>query len=367
MPSHRCSVGQWVSPCGSDSCSSLANALASWAEDAWDNLRRGYPRLESGLLSHVNGIQKFSKEALPPGAHELPVAYLMSGVDLLTAHALFPRSPHYLMFADLPLGSPDCFFDDGCREVAIYGLAHYFSQWSYQHFAWTQTNQMHRRFDSRTDNMTVGVLPALVLSLYLTGQTVTSVYVDTEWSPGISTSSAAGAQFTKLTLHTNASRRVTFVSGRLSSNASLAPKQLQRYVLHPLQGHSRHAILLKAAEGAYRILGNAQVASTLLRRCEVAVHDETGLLPHAYQSPDWVVRTYGNASMLAKTYTCLGIPPEPALMTAFEQDRKATLREAFSGQRLLPFVFGYGKHSCGSNGLMLTAWRQHARLSSATE
>ena len=146
-----------------------------------------------------------------------------------------------------------------------------------------------------------------------------------------------------------------------------------------LHARRRHATLIKAAEDAWRLFSQPNVAGLRLNSSALTLHDETGFLPSAYQpTSEWNTHAYGNFTRLIRgAYACLNVRwrfDEKHSLPAAALQMEEEMRTAFQGPEL-PFVFGYGwrggcvrdgKARAGSNGVMLTAWRQSWQAGAVT-
>jgi hypothetical protein len=257
-----------------------------------------------------------------------------------------------------------CFLDDDCRQLATISMLHYLNHWRERNYAWTESSRMHRRFDAPVPNrgnasLVLGVLPALLLSLEIMRQRLTGfVEGDSLVFPEV-------GRFSRVAVNAT-SFLVTFLSGRLSDKPELALEQLRRVWSEVQQQRGPPALLTKAGE-MRQLWSRPDVASFLLSTSAVVVHDDTGLLPSAYNISSWLVRTYGNFTRLMGAYDCLNIPRLSASRSASRiplaerLQMEAEMRAAYRGPEL-PFTFGYGSSRCqsrgiaASNGVMLLAW-----------
>jgi len=133
--------------------------MNAWAEQA----TAGLSNLEA-LHDRTAALHTFSASIFPRVVQQLPVLYMFSGADLLTAHALFPSSPEYHLVADFPVGHPSCFLDAACISQANESAIAFFQHWAKLKYARQSTNLMRRAFDR------VGHLPVLLVSLRLMNQ-----------------------------------------------------------------------------------------------------------------------------------------------------------------------------------------------------
>ena len=144
----------------------VVDAMNAWSAAAVAHLESSSPSLLEALRERLQALGSFSQQTFPQVVHSLPVLYMFSGSDLLTAHALFPHAPSYHLVADFPTGDPSCFLDAACASKANESASAFFKHWANLRFARQSTNLMRRAF------ATSGQLPALLLSLRLMGQPV---------------------------------------------------------------------------------------------------------------------------------------------------------------------------------------------------
>ena len=137
-------------------------ALNAWAAQAAAELEAD-TKVEA-LHERISALSDFSAHVFPRVVHALPVLYMFSGSDLLTAMALFPMAPEYHLVADFAPGHPACFIDPACIAQANETTTAFFRHWASLKFARQSTNLMRRAFATST-----GQLPALLVSLRLIG------------------------------------------------------------------------------------------------------------------------------------------------------------------------------------------------------
>lgn len=205
----------------------LVDGMNAWAARAVADLEASSPSLTRRLRERLEEVGRFSRASLPLVTHALPVLYLFSGSDLLTAAALFPTAPDYTLVADLPHGEPACFLEPACMARANASSHAFFAHWEGLRFARQSSNSMRRAF-ART-----GVLPALLLSLRLVGEPILHVGPLSAESPNqlraeppvepyggrSANRSAAGVSLRGVVLHT-ARCRVRYISLMLCSDPS---------------------------------------------------------------------------------------------------------------------------------------------------
>ena len=151
---------------GSEMCirdshkSQLRHSMQGWMAEfdgAMGRLATGRldPRFSGGLLQLPSGkgvtlaehrelLGGLVRRHLPLRLSGLPCFYPFGGADLLTATALVPDAPHYIIVSKLPLGDPECFLNAKCRSAALMPLFYYFRAWADHFFAWTETSYMHK-------------------------------------------------------------------------------------------------------------------------------------------------------------------------------------------------------------------------------
>ena len=99
-------------------------AIQKLVSAGWHN--RGV-RFMDALHNRTEAMGRFTQHVYPPAVHTLPVLYPFAGVDLLTAHALFPHAPEYSLLADLPLGNLSCVAHRACRKQAVRAAIDFFT------------------------------------------------------------------------------------------------------------------------------------------------------------------------------------------------------------------------------------------------
>jgi len=340
-----------------------------------------------------------------PCPRRLPVLYLFSGADFLTARAFFPTAPEYHLVADFPPGHPACFVDPACTAQANETTTAFFRHWATLRFTRQSTNLMRRAF------ATSGQLPALLVSLQLIGlpvlhATTSGVQPPSEVSrvsakslvsgrsQGIGrslssarlhggaraaaadvggsssnaslVSSASPLALPSVTLHTSAFR-VTYYSMLLRSDPSehvrlakqdwpnfrrwerggpFVDEQL-RVLAKAIGAESRPvASMFKAAP--HWILRNAWMAKWVLAHSAATLHDETGLRPLYYN------RSGGVTSNGWRTLAHGAFKEFENREVKWYPGEKAELKAIFRGPEL-PFQFGYAQK--GSQGVLMAAWR----------
>ena len=335
----------------------VVEAMNTWSAAAVAHLEMSTPNLLEALRSRLHALGSFSHAVYPQVVHSLPVLYMFSGSDLLTAHALFPHAPSYHLVADFPTGTPACFVDAACAAKANESASAFFKHWANLRFARQSTNLMRRAFVSS------GQLPALLLSLRLMGEPVVhaaldeleqsnagalpgrlhragaNVHFHNDTAPltarggkggkravggGVGGGAGGGAgggpskalKLPTVTLHTTRFR-VSYTSMLLRSDPSEHVQLTKQFwpvmsrwarggpfidaqlsALSDAIGASRERRLFvsmfKAAP--HWILRNDWAAKWVLERSYATLHDETGLRPHFYNAsltPPWTTRVFG--------------------------------------------------------------------------
>ena len=102
----------------SETPSHLVQSMNAWAGANAAALRVAAPAAVTALENRMDMLGKFCGSNFPRLAHSLPVLYLFSGMDLLTAHGCFPRAPRYILLADFPTGHTACFGSPTCLRRA---------------------------------------------------------------------------------------------------------------------------------------------------------------------------------------------------------------------------------------------------------
>ena len=106
----------------------LHEAMRSWAAEAAFRLATERANTVRYLREHLGNLTQFSAQnrlATP----RMPVLYLCSGADLLTARALSPGAPAYVLSSALPFGDARCFLYDECRGRALGKLFEFVMAW----------------------------------------------------------------------------------------------------------------------------------------------------------------------------------------------------------------------------------------------
>jgi hypothetical protein len=126
------------------------------------------PTLVAQLTRRAQELGRFANTTLnlPPSVSALPVLYPFSGIDLITAHALFPRAPSFTLAADLPAGRPWCLGSPRCAAAALSSVIDFFLHVTRYRFAWTSTTHM---LSIVSRGFLVGVEPILLVCLRLLG------------------------------------------------------------------------------------------------------------------------------------------------------------------------------------------------------
>ena len=153
-------------------------AMNTWAEIVATQLETSSSI--ASLRERITALSDFSTSNFPRTTHGLPVLYMFSGTDLITAHALFPNAPEYHLVADFPVGHPSCFLDAACTSQANESATAFFKHWANLRFARQSTNLMRRAFER------VGQLPALLVSLRLMGQPLIHAVTQDVMPPSLS-------------------------------------------------------------------------------------------------------------------------------------------------------------------------------------
>ena len=329
------------------------------------------------LAHHRELLGGLVRRHVPMRLSGLPCFYPFGGADLLTATALVPDAPHYIIVSKLPLGDPECFLSAECRSFALETLREYFNSWEAHFFAWTETTYMTRWFSMTPAagiNASLGVLPVLVASLAALGHNLT----------GLETHGSTG-----LTLITDTTR-VTYLEHAFEESGGDLPE------MDRLLGGRQHVSIFKAAEvqptprrsaipcpplaprpsplsHGTRPLRPSQIATRmfnsepwlpwLLRSSVAVLSDITGPQPSSYDAAGWHYRTLGNLTSYVEAYNRLRIPL-PNHPNGIHERLWAAWTPG--GGHELPTVFGYGhlkppvtSRSHG-HGAMVLAWRSNA-------
>ena len=367
----------------------LASALDNWASEAWNKVLA--PKFARRLWQRMSSYEAFANRTLPHrGA--LPVLYPFSGFDLLSAHAFFPNAPHFVLSSSLPFGDLRCFLLLECRKEMMRRTFSMFAMWERHSFSWTEEAIMIQLLHDQplADGIAAGLAPLLLVSLAAMGHSVCAV------------EHSGGAKIAPhVTLRTTAGPGLTYVHLPLGLRPMSEELAMLDGVLRSSTSGNRsrrggegdpprlYASLLKAATLAWPYIREPYFARWLLRRSEILVHDETGLMPSAYEDKDgsraespssadhprehagnapnawrWRMLRYGNFTALTELYSRLAMPEhwerfrKTKLLNASNAWR-SELERAFDGSRELPFPFGYVPHGQGhhTHGVLLVAWR----------
>ena len=369
------------------------DAMNAWARAAGANLEPTSPSVLRMLHDRLEKLGSFSHRVFPRVIHALPVLYMFSGSDLLTAHALFPNAPEYNLVADVPTGHPSCFTSPLCASRANDSASAFFKHWSNLRFARQSTTLMRKAFGTNEDGAfaSAGQLGALLLSLQLMRQPI--VYAATGivnnasvvQSPsdrrhrcGRGIPVAAGVDQTnvsipRVVLQTPRYRVVyhsllmrSDTSERSSATKQFWPSMARwdkggKFVDTQLQtladsiaadvpsavrttGSSRRFVtMFKAAP--HWILRNGWMARWVLERSSATLHDETGLRPKVYnETSSWETRHFGSFRDF-----------ENREVNWYPGER-AELMKIFHDETTLPFQFGYAQR--GGRGVLMVAWRK---------
>ena len=360
----------------------------------------------NALRERIDVLSNFSSSVLPKMIRQLPVLYLFSGMDLITAHALFPAAPAYHLSADLPAGHPSCFVDVRCLSQANASALAFFQHWSNLRYTRQSTNLMRRAFER------VGVLPALILSLHLVGQPLLHATTHSVPPPAISTvklsadhlikggtpkprvrddgrrladqgkgvrRSRSAIRIPRITLHTERAR-IMYYSMLLRSDPSEHVKLsrqdwpvMKRWAaggpfidtqldslseaiasthsakMHVVGSPPQVPLMVSVFKAApHWILRNSWMAQWVLARSAATVHDETGLRPRYYNASAGIVTQDWNVVRRG-----IFVDFENREMKWYPGE-KAELQALFRGPKL-PFQFGYAQQ--GTMGVLQAAWR----------
>ena len=100
------------------------------------------------------------------------VLYPFSGLDALSAMALFPNASTFVLLANLKHGiGLACFRQPFCVKMASRSAYKVVQNWARHHLAWLETSRMQMLFDHQT-----GSLPTLLLLLHLGGHDFESLH-----------------------------------------------------------------------------------------------------------------------------------------------------------------------------------------------
>ena len=396
----------------------LIEEMNKWAASSAKSLTAAFPAAVAALHGRVATLNSFCAGVFPQVVHSLPVLYLFSGMDLLTAHGCFPHAPQYALLADFGTGDPECFASPSCLLRANESAFTFFQHWANLGFSRQSTNVMRRTFASK-----VGVLPALLLCLRLIGETASSVRIGEVRLPPNSTNAEVaigrkgrtnnghgggghgnaghgdghddGAVLVRsLTIQTG-SRTVTYVSlfFRLDASEHTHPGRMDwPSVSRWAKGSPFIKLELDAistaigGDGGGGQGGGKREGGGDAEYDGIAVVDERPrrLFVSIFKAaPHWILRNDWMASWVLRTsfatlqdetglrpqaYNTSSLTGDEWTSTAhgrFRQfearevkwygNERSELEKAFPGPEL-PFRFGYAQYR-GNNGTLLTGWR----------
>ena len=118
------------------------------------------------LHDRQSRIKKCSSATFP-GLPNVPVLYLFSGVDLLTARSFFPASTVHLLVANLRVGHADCLCLSSCFRHALANAKAFLASWASFQFARLSTGRMELLAREQDGSKMLGIIPALLLNLAL--------------------------------------------------------------------------------------------------------------------------------------------------------------------------------------------------------
>ena len=370
------------------------DAMNAWARAAVAHLEATSPDLLTTLRDRLDQLGSFSRRVFPRAIHTLPVLYMFSGSDLLTAHALFPNAPEYNLVADFPTGHPACFATPLCASRANESASAFFKHWSNLRFARQSTNLMRRAFgiNEHGARATAGQLGALLLSLqlmrqpivYATTGTVTSdqITVGRRLRGGGGGRGGVGGDSTNVTIprvvlhtpryrvayhsllmrsdpseHSSATKQFWPSMARWAKGGEFVDTQLQA-LANSLEADAPSTVakssntpgsprlfvsMFKAAP--HWILRNDWMTKWVLERSLATLHDETGLRPKVYNATSsWETRYFGSFREFENREV------------KWYPGEKAELMQIFHEEATLPFQFGYAQS--GGHGVLMAGWRK---------
>lgn len=217
------------------------NAMNAWAAQAAAALTAD--ARTDALHERMSALGAFGMNTFPRVVHALPVLYMFSGSDLLTAMALFPTAPEYHLVADFAPGHPACFLDAACIAQANETTTAFFRHWASLRYARQSTNLMRRAFATAT-----GQLPALLVSLHLIGLPVlhaTTRSVDPPVAHAATPTRVSAKHLVAGRIH---GRQTAASGGELNvSSTSTRAAQIPSVTLHTARCRvSYHSLLLRS-------------------------------------------------------------------------------------------------------------------------
>ena len=359
-------------------------------------MERCNPLQYASISTWARVHENFTRTVYPQAVHSLPLVYMLSGADLLSALSFFPNAPSYHLFSEFPPGQLTCFANAKCSELASQLVTAYFYQWCKHNYGWTATDDQQRWFlhlVPEPERAPIGTLPVLVFMLHLMGHRIT----------GSSPADTHGF-INGVALSTNRSM-VTYTGGFLGDdhngmvkNASLMAAHLasanrsswhmptvsrtgQPYPMYRKHlallhhtvwsrhsrvdfspGHGEHdghrrpfLYLIKAAPAPFLL--DPHMATFVTETAAAVMQDDLALPPAVFKyanrsSPfvPWVHACYGRWHGYG----------QGTHATFWRQHEVAALC-ANGDQPELDFQFGYGEQKHGNasiNGTLITAWRE---------
>jgi hypothetical protein len=296
------------------------------------------------LANRTTEMREFTSSVFPPVVHSLPVLYPFSGADVLTAHALFPDAPEYILVSQLPVGNLTCIASASCRKAATTSADFYFQHIRRYNLAWTSTNEMQKIFGPE-----VGVLPTLVVCARLMGHAVLTIRaLSSRGIQGV-VIETSGPRITYVSLYLKSDNDDNHWGWRPIPKVDEQAAAAQLHALRTAVGGPRRLFTLLEKASPHFINRAPFMTSWVLSSCAAALHDETGITPSAYQRANWTVRGFGR--FVDWTFR------ERYWYRGEEQALKDLVGEGPE----LPFQFGYAAGGSPDrhvgNGMIMAAWR----------
>ena len=316
-----------------------ARAINSWAAAFEARLLRERSSQVAQIWRREAELRGFGHAALPE-AHvprkKSPLLYFFSGMDVLTAMALFPEAPEYVMLAEWTTGELDCFEDERCAAAAtesaikavqfiaggkdmVNGTSNgfFYQSTRLQNEAFEAEAPRYARRGAAPGEATlashpIGVLPTLAAMVWLLGHAVESAEsLEPSGHRGVALRTVGGARF-------------VFLSTWLSSNATRGLQQLEE--TRAACASPRPFVAMFKA-GAHTLVRREWMARWVLQHSAGTLHDETGVPTQAYATScalgagSWRARLHGDLEGSRSVYLKL-IQQTAAGTTRYEHYEK---------------------------------------------
>ena len=307
------------------------------------------------LRARLDTQRNWSERVLPAASAALPVMYMFSGMDLLTAAGLFPQARRVTLFAEHALGSPECFTNRSCVIAAAGSAAAWFRHTAHRYFRTTNSADMRAIFSR-------GVLPAMLLSLHLLGHEIVHAEIAT---------TAAPDRLRAIVLHTHhtdldykgsqaavrCAGQFVYVEGKLQKTMGGATVEKVLRLANK-QGAATSAISLLFKAGSH-VLTTTRWFRQVLDHADVVMADESGPSPSVLNSSGLVsspwgghggrfegIRSKEGTDIMEKLHGKGHFGGEYPRLSA-ELTRLYLHANQGAGAQPLPFSFGYYKYWAG--------------------